>query len=494
MGDTQLLVPSSTSFFNSFFVTSTSFQTPLRAEKNMGTLLFIINIFNGTVGVGIIMLLDAFSESGAIIGSVTFLIVFLMILLSTLYLFDTMARTSGAAQAMELGGYPKNEMGEIMFDLSRMLSFHLYGKGRVLSFIISIFYLIFALWCSLSFCYRSLGQIVFSFGFEGDCQFDCSLYGLITGNICWNTCLIFYGATLAFAVLFILSSTLNPNIFKKGPIPFLFHQSHYDVYNIPHIFFFTTQSTPVSSSSPTRTWYDVLQQIGTILAISFFSLINCNTIIESTSRSSTKYPFTFVLIVDIVCFLLYLSLALLNSYFSFRTGITEDIWVHYTGIGDGWEPNYDGQNVWAAIIRVIILLLPVITTISIYPMLVSFAAQSIYRFFNIQTYVIYHRWIDVMTRALVSIIPIALFIILINEKNVVSVVGIFAALIGVMLPSLLQFVSSQHIQRTFGKGSHKTVYTVKILSHSYFAKTFFITILFVILYEILHLIFSFIID
>ncbi|KAL7722369.1 Amino acid transporter [Entamoeba marina] len=472
MGDTQLLVPSSTSFFNSFFVTSTSFQTPLRAEKNMGTLLFIINIFNGTVGVGIIMLLDAFSESGAIIGSVTFLIVFLMILLSTLYLFDTMARTSGAAQAMELGGYPKNEMGEIMFDLSRMLSFHLYGKGRVLSFIISIFYLIFALWCSLSFCYRSLGQIVFSFGFEGDCQFDCSLYGLITGNICWNTCLIYYGVTLAFAVLFILFSILNPNIFKKVQFLFFFYRiiSLAMMYTTFLIFFFTTQSTPVSSSSPTRTWYDVLQQIGTILAISFFSFINCNTIIESTSRSSTKYPFTFVLIVDVVCFLLYLSLALLNTYFSFRTGITEDIWVHYTGIGDGWEPNYDGQNVWAAIIRVIILLLPVITTISIYPI-----------------------WIDVMIRALVSIIPIALCIILIDAKNVVSVVGIFAALIGVMLPSLLQFVSSQHVQRTFGKGLHKTVYTVKILSHSYFAKTFFITILFVILYEILHLIFSFII-
>ncbi|EKE37516.1 hypothetical protein ENUP19_0259G0042 [Entamoeba nuttalli] len=499
MDETQPLIQSTTSFFNSFFATVTSFETPLKSEKDMGTLLFIVNVFNGTVGIGLIMLLDVFINCGVILSSITFTLVFINILISTIYLFDSMARTSGAAAAMEIGGFPKNELGQMMFDFPRMLSFHLYAKGRIISFIVSISYLLSALWCSLSFCYLCISKIVKSFDVLEDINFDCSLISLITsyelnGKVCGS----YYGISFGFMLIFVILSMINPKIFQKLQLLFFCYRivALVLMFTTLIIFFSVTKRDEIiitSSSSTQDDWWLSLCKIGYMLSVSFFSFINCNTIIESTARSYTKRPFLYTLIVDITCFILYLSLSLMNTEFSKKTGILSDIWVEYTGIGDGWEPILpsDGSVVWAIIIKIIIMLLPIITTLSVYPPLVVFAAQTIYRYFNVQTFIIYHFWVDVIVRAGIASIPVFLCIFYNDSLTVLSFVGISATIIGVMIPSLIQFVSVKHVQRIFGEGMHKTIYTVKCLCSSVIAKFMVFIGIVDILFELLHFISSY---
>ncbi|ELP91876.1 hypothetical protein EIN_398060 [Entamoeba invadens IP1] len=487
-----LIKTDSNTIFNSFFATANSFQTPLRAEKNMGTFMFIVNVFNGTLGIGLIMLLDIFVECKLILSSLTFFFVFINIVLSTLYIFDSMARTSGAALALEMGGFPKNEVGQIMFDFPRMLSFYLYGKGRILSFFVSLSYLLFALWCSLSFCYNSLDKIIKSFGFKE--SFNCSIVSLIIGApTSTEVCLGYYGLTIGFLILFVVLSVVNPKLFKRLQLVFFLYRilALVLMYTTLIIFFIGSNNSNIantSSASDDEDWWWPLCRYGSMLSVSFFSLINCNTVIESTTQSYTKHPLRYTLIVDLICFLIYFILSLMNLFFTYKTGIMKDIWMAYTGLGSGWEQETATQKstVWAMVIRVLIMLLPLITTISIYPSMVAFAAQSIYRFFNIQTFIIYHMWLDILIRAGVSIIPILLCVVYNDAKKILSIVGMSATVIGGMIPSLIQFVSVKHVQKVFGVGMHVTKYFIKYLSSAFIAKVLFVLGAIDICFEMIH--------
>ena len=250
---------------------------------------------------------------------------------------------------------------------------------------------------------------------------------------------------------------------------------------------------PVESSASQQEmeWWCPICKIGSLMAISYFSMINCNTVIEMTSKSYTKRPLLIVMIVDIATFIIYLSLGIMSILFSRSSNITTSIWELYTGYGNGWGKPTDGEYIWAIIIRIVIMSLPIIVTISIYPPLVQAAAQSVYRFFNIQTFIFYHPNIDRLMRGGISLIPIFLTICYNDSFKILSFDGVFATIMSVTIPALLEFVSSKHVQRLFGEGLHKSIYTVKFISSSFVSKPIFFFSFVIIIFECLYVIFGY---
>ena len=111
MEEQEPLLDTSHSFLSSFFASAPSLPTSYQVPRSISIVSAVVTLFNGTVGVGLMMLIHAFSPAGFFPGLVVLLVVFGLQTLTTLYLFDSMARTNGTALAMEVGGFPTNAIG-----------------------------------------------------------------------------------------------------------------------------------------------------------------------------------------------------------------------------------------------------------------------------------------------------------------------------------------------------------------------------------------------
>ena len=84
-----------------------------------------------------------------------------------------------------------------------------------------MFHMIFSLWCSLSYSYFSLGNIVRSFHTENGGKLNCSLVSLAIGDEHTATnCGIFYAVTLIFTLLFVFFSVIRTTLFDRLQIVF----------------------------------------------------------------------------------------------------------------------------------------------------------------------------------------------------------------------------------------------------------------------------------
>ena len=255
-----------------------------------------------------------------------------------------------------------------------------------------------------------------------------------------------------------------------------------------------TTLAPESASEPAipASYCTSSLQLVFLFSISMFSFINCNTVMECTPRMRSNHRLLIVLLTNTGTFLIYFAFCILLLFFS-RRNPTTSIWRDFTGVGNGWETSAPPPW-WAAAIRVVILLLPPVTTLSVFPNMISFHTQSVAHFFHLQTFFQRHPHLFVCFRSALCLTPVLLCVFYDVTVKLVFVVGAFATAMMVGLPALIQSGSIRHIRRMFGDGFHRSLYTLPCISSAWAARTLFVVAVVLVLVQFSAFVFSYVID
>jgi len=166
---------------------------------------------------------------------------------------------------------------------------------------------------------------------------------------------------------------------------------------------------------------------------------------------------TFYLFVGWICALLFgpqtLALVTLN-------------WEHYTGYGGGWGDSPTGYPTFLAqLIKLAIIFFPVMNVLSSYPLVAVTLGDNLLYLLP-ESYVPTSKGLEHVSptlkkgfRLLASVPPVIAAGILYNLGKILTLTGLFAFFLELTIPSLLQLLSVRFMQKRYGFGSEKTIYS-----------------------------------
>ncbi|KAH3745833.1 Transmembrane protein [Pelomyxa schiedti] len=423
-------------------------------------------LLNCMMGVGMFGLPHAFWHAGAPLAILMGIFLFIVNVLTCMWVLEVMARTHGVMQTKAHNTLiPKNTIGYEKYDLGKMS--HIFGgmTGRLACQVVVITYCFGCMWACAAVFGSSVSQLIFELlgGDTCDVYFkpsrSCTAAYLISiliyGVVVTVLTLLDYGYQLVlqlflsvyrFLGFLLMIGTIIYALAVSGPL--------------------NLESTSGSSDSgPSDIWtahWDGFYLVFTGMAYVFVVQYNMPEILTPVkSKKKLKGIMIFnLLTVAIVT----VGVGILCAWFF--NGTIEPLcilnWRFFTGLGpSGWS---EGERTWFAwFTYIVILLFPVVDLISIFPLVAVTLSDNLTHSLPSSLVEIYPVKTKVISRIVAVIPPLIGAMVEANLSYIFMFSGLPAFVIQCVIPAALQLLSFKYFESVYA-GKDKTPYTTAVFS------------------------------